>query len=272
EDPGFVPHPGSPENEVERRCIDRQEVPTKMVRPVCGSDNGIMESVEEWDRCLGWTFELISEDPVRREWALRLARVAQDLTGEELHAFNKVWRDEGWPTADQEVGRSIEELPGTLLDVLGGFRPAEAYADWAGLKYLLLYLEWESRYPEEWMASAKSWGLKHGQLDALARAVPYLATEVIDQLGDLICLAVRREHRCEDAGYAVLARAVGGLRLRRLLGEIVDDPDEGFRLRARYLLWLLDHPEAPKPKVSQWKTWLRSQEADAAFERAEPVA
>ncbi|MEU4540327.1 hypothetical protein AB0G15_36360 [Streptosporangium sp. NPDC023825] len=231
-----------------------------------------MESAEEWDRRLGWTFELISEDPVRRKWALRLVRVIQDRYGEELHAFNEVWRDEEWSAADQEVGRSIAEPQRTLLDALGEFIPAGSYADWAGLKYLLLYLEWESRYPDEWMASAKSWGLKHGKLHDLARAVPYLTAEVIDQLVDLICLAVRREHRCEDAGYAVLARAAGGLRLRRLLLEIADDPDEGFRLRARYLLWLLDHPEAPKPKVSQWKAWLRSQEAKPVFERAEPVA
>ncbi|MER5319220.1 hypothetical protein [Streptosporangium roseum] len=117
-----------------------------------------MESAEEWDRRLGWTFELISKDPVRRKWALRLVGVIQDRYGEALHAFNEVWRDEGWSAADQAVGRAVAEPQGTLLDALGVFIPAESYADWAGLKYLLLYLEWESRYPDEWMASAKSWG------------------------------------------------------------------------------------------------------------------
>ncbi|MFI6712966.1 hypothetical protein ACIBF7_41505 [Nonomuraea sp. NPDC050478] len=231
-----------------------------------------MESAEEWDRCLGWTFELISEDPVRRERARGRLRVTQDRRSKALYAFNEVWRDEGLSAADQAGGRYVAERRRTLPDALWEFIPAESYADWGGLKYVLLYLEWEARYPDEWMASAKSWGTKHGQLHDLARAVPYLATELIDQLVDLICLAVRREHRCEDEGYAVLARAVGGLRLRRLLLEIADDPDEGFRLRARYLLWLLDHPEAPKPKVSQWKAWLRSREADPVSERAEPVA
>jgi hypothetical protein len=28
------------------------------------------------------------------------------------------------------------------------------------------------------------------------------------------------------------------------------------RRRVRYLLWLLDHPEAPRPKKSQWVGWL----------------
>ncbi|GAA0985150.1 hypothetical protein GCM10009555_060030 [Acrocarpospora macrocephala] len=243
----------------------------KVVQPAYGSDNQIMESAAEWDRCLGWTFELISEDPVRREQARGRLRVTQDRRSEALYAFNEVWRDEGLSAADQAGARYIAERRRTLPDALWEFIPAESYADWAGLKYVLLYLEWEARYPDEWMASAKGWGTKHDKLDDLARAVPHLATAVIDQLVDLISLAVRREHRCEDVGYAVLARAVGGSRLRRLLLEIADDPDEGFRLRARYLLWLLDHPEASKPKASQWKAWLRSQENESAFERAEPV-
>ncbi|MER5623479.1 hypothetical protein ABT061_20820 [Streptosporangium sp. NPDC002544] len=231
-----------------------------------------MESAEEWDRCLGWTFELISEDPVRREQARGLVGVVQDLYRVAPYTYTETERDEWFSAANQAVVLYLAKGRGTLLDALGGFHPAESYAAWAGLKYVLLYLDWENRYPDEWMLSARSWGLKHNALDTLARALPYLSTEVIDQLVDLICRAVRREHRCEDAGYAVLARAVGGLQLRRLLLEIADDPDEGFRLRARYLLWLLDHPEAPKPKVSQWKAWLRSQEAEPVFERAEPVA
>lgn len=170
--------------------------------------------------------------------------------------------EKGLSATDQAASRYIAERQMTLPDALWEFIPPWSYADWAGLKYVLLYLEWEAQYPDEWMASAKSWGTKHGLLHDLARAVPSLATEVIDQLVDLIGLAVRREHRCEDVGYAVLARAVGGSRLRRLLLELSDDPDEGFRSRARYLLWLLDHPEAPKPKVGQWKAWLRSQKAE----------
>ena len=215
-----VVEPGAQEDQAEGEVGD----------PSCGSDNRIMESAEEWDRCLGWTFELISEDPVRREQARDRLRATQDCRSEALYAFNEVWRDKGLSAADQAGDRYNAERRKTLPDALWEFIPAHSYAGWAGLKYVLLYLEWEARYPDEWMTSAKNWGTKHGKLDDLARAVPYLASEVIDQLVDLICRAVRREHRCEDAGYAVLARAVGGLRLRRLLLEIADDPDEGFRL------------------------------------------
>jgi hypothetical protein len=161
---------------------------------------------------------------------------------------NEVWRDEGWSATDQAFGRYIAERRRTLPDALWECVPHDSYADWGGLKYVLLYLEWEARYPDEWTASAKSWGTKHTALRNLTMALPYLPAEAIDQLVGLIRRAVRREHRCEDAGYAVLAKAVGGLRLRRLLVEIADDPNEVFRLRARYLLWLLEHPVQAKSK------------------------
>jgi hypothetical protein len=59
--------------------------------------------------------------------------------------------------------------------------------------------------------------------------------------------------------YAVLARSIGGARLRPLLAGLADDPVEIFRLRARYLGWLLDHPDLPMPKKSQWTAWLEDQ-------------
>lgn len=135
----------------------------------------------------------------------------------------------------------------------------QALAEITGLVRIPSPEEWESRYPYEWMAAAKSWGMKGAALQDLTMALPYLPAEVIDQLARLVCLAVRREHRCEDVRYAVLARAIGGVRLRPLLAGPADDPIEIFRLRARYLLWLLDHPDLPKPKKSQWMAWLKDQ-------------
>ncbi|MBB6345484.1 hypothetical protein ACWGH8_08575 [Nonomuraea muscovyensis] len=69
--------------------------------------------------------------------------------------------------------------------------------------------------------------MKGGALHGLTMALPYLPAEVVDQLARLVCLAVRREHRCEDVRYAVLARR-----------------------SAAHL---------PKPKKSQWTAWLKDQ-------------
>ena len=133
-----------------------------------------------------------------------------------------MWQDEGSAGAEalSRWGAERDGFSGTFWEYV----PPDAYAQWGGLKYLLLYLEWESRYPDEWMAAAKSWGMKGTALQDLTMALPYLPAEVIDQLARLVCLAVRREHRCEDVRYAVLARAIGGVRLRPLLAGPADDP------------------------------------------------
>jgi hypothetical protein len=217
-----------------------------------------MQSVEEWDQRLGWALELVSSDPARRKWARECLRASDVRRDRALADFNKVWQDEGSKGAEA-LSRWGAERDRRLPEAFWEYVPVDAYAHWGGLKYLLLYLEWESRYPDEWTAAAKSWGMKGTALQDLTMALPYLPDEVIDQLARLVCLAVRREHRCEDVRYAVLARAIGGARLRPLLAGLADDPVEIFRLRARYLVWLLDHPDLPMPKKSQWTAWLEDQ-------------
>ncbi|MEV4455336.1 hypothetical protein [Microbispora sp. NPDC049633] len=201
---------------------------------------------------------MISEDPARRRRALQYLQGSDERRAKALAEFNEVWQH-GESAGSEVLFRWCAERDRRLPDALWEYVPVESYAQWGGLKYLLLYLEWESRYPDEWMANAKSWGTKGGGLRDLTRALPYLPDEIVDQLARLVSLAVRREHRVEDMRYAILARAVGGGRLRPLLAEIAGDGHEKIRLRARYLLWLLDHPELPTPKSSQWVAWLKSQ-------------
>lgn len=201
---------------------------------------------------------MISEDPARRSWAHGCLRGSDERRARALAEFNEVWLHEG-SAGSEAVARWCAERYRRLPDALWEYVPVDSYAQWGGLKYLLLYLEWESRYPDEWMANAKSWGTKGGGLRDLTRALPYLPDEIVDRLARLVCLAVRREHRVEDVRYAILARAIGDGRLRPMLAEIAGDADEKIRLRARYLMWLLDHPELPTPKRGQWMAWLKGQ-------------
>ena len=43
-------------------------------------------------------------------------------------------------------------------------------ATWPGLPYVLLFLEWEARYPLEWTQHAKAWGTKQSLIRKVARA------------------------------------------------------------------------------------------------------
>ncbi len=210
----------------------------------------------EWDRRLGWTFDLIAGDSERRRRARRRLAAAQERRDQALRDLNEAWRAKGLPAASEEQARYAEARRETYPDALWEFVPVDARSGRGGLRYAVLYLTWEARFPAEWTAAAKSWVTKRTLLWKLAGAVPHLPADVLDELVELVRHAACREHRCEDVGYALLARAMGEARLCPALTEIADHPDETPRLRARYLLWLLDHPGLPKPKANQWKSWL----------------
>lgn len=215
--------------------------------------NGGMESAAEWDRRLGWSRELVADDVGRRERALGRLAVARGRRDRALRELNAAWREKGLSGAKEEQARYAEARREVFPDALWDFVPGGVES--GGLRYALLYLNWEARYPAEWTAAAKSWATKKALLWKLARAVPELSDAVIGELVELIRYAVCREHRCEDVGYALLARAVGEDRLRPVLAGLADDPVDTYRLRARYLLCLLDHPESPRPKAGQWRAW-----------------
>jgi DnaJ-domain-containing protein 1 len=99
------------------------------------------------------------------------------------------------------------------------------------------------------------WGTKKQVLRRFTKTAHLQSTEIRHALQDLVVAATRREHQCEDQGYGRLARVLDGMRLRSELNSAAHDNDPLVRLRACFVLWVLDHRDTPAvPRT--WKTWL----------------
>jgi hypothetical protein len=218
-----------------------------------------MQVDDAWHDRLGWAFDLIAHDASERHRAHARLVETRRLCDEALDHYNQVFYEPDHPERRHRLATWLQARRDTLPDALWESIDPMSLAAWAGLPYALLYLRWEALFPDEWFAYAKGWGTKRGLLSLFTRASNDVPDTVVDQLIDLVVLAARREHRCKDVGYARLARALDRPQLRARLAAIADQPIEPARLRAGYLLWLLDLPDAPQPKKSQWLSWLSSQ-------------
>jgi hypothetical protein len=217
-------------------------------------------NAEEWHDRLGWAFDLISDDVVVRHRALARHTRTRQLRHEAFLWYNQIWNQPDHPQYRERRDawhRAQEDT--TLRDALSSYVSPQAVAAWDGLPYAVLYLRWEATFSQEWHTYAKSWSLKGSLLRLLADVRADLPADIVDDLVDLTLLAARRVHRCQDVWYARLARRLDGTRLRTQLTAIADQPTEPARTRARYVLWLLNHPDAPRPKRSQWLSWLNDQ-------------
>lgn len=182
-----------------------------------------------------WVYELIDADP-----AVRASALARH------NALLDEWQGYG-------------ESSGTLLDLVtsfSGWWRASRQPDLA--PYALLFLQWELRFPEEWRDSwcNSPWSAKEGVLKAFCGDGPTPQTAA--PLEDLVIGTVRRVQRCQDRWYWRLARVIDSPSLRARLVEAGHDDEERTRLRARYLLWLMDHPAA-NINSAGWRRWLRSE-------------
>lgn len=212
---------------------------------------------ESWDDRLGWTFDLIADDPAKRHRAHAMLAEAQRHRTEALRRYNDVWNNNKHPEYGVSLDAWANAQSRTLPDGLWHVGPDRS-GEWHGLPYGLLYLQWESRYPDEWWAHAKHWGTKKSLLHKFTRHHQSLPPDTTPPLIDLIIEAISRRYRCEDVGYARLARAVDRDKLRARLDMEAGERPGIDRRRVRYLLWLLDHPEAARPKKAQWAGWLLS--------------
>ncbi len=120
--------------------------------------------------------------------------------------------------------------------------------------YAVLFLEWEARFPELWRSAGpwSPWGLKKRVLRQFADMdVPQ--PQVIAAT-ELTLGAVNRRHRCEDRGYALVARSLDGPVLRAGIDAAVRSPDPEVQRRAGYVRWAMDNAEAPVTLAS-WRDW-----------------
>ncbi|WP_155370978.1 hypothetical protein [Catellatospora vulcania] len=207
---------------------------------------------DDWDERFSWAWDLISEDPARRDDAhlrldeLRLARACATTRQQHEHASRRLLPDGLWTESRPRMPRAV--------------------------RYRLLYLDWEVRFPHEWAWHAKSWTTKKSLLRTFHHRADELPAWVRTVLTDLILSVVARPHRLGDERYARLARVLADDPLRDRLRELAEHADEGVRLRAGYLAWVVGRRAMPEPKPSQWRDYLLQQGlAEMPTERAAPI-
>ncbi|MFD0396046.1 hypothetical protein ACFQ3Z_43910 [Streptomyces nogalater] len=221
------------------------------VKRDAGTDVSV-DGADVWHERLGWAFGLIASDPAERAAALVRLADAERNTQEALERYNRAWRRRyslGRQAAHRNYLKALRcSLPGGLLD-----RAGPGISTWPGLPYVLCFLEWEARYPQEWTRYAKSWGTKERLIRDMAAA--HHDETVRSKLVELVETVVQRPYRCKDREYVRVARAVDGEDLRGRLERVACSDNPWARRHAGYVLWLLDRPELPNTR-HVWRTWL----------------
>lgn len=235
-----------------------------------GSDarsHAVADDAGAWAERLGWAYGLIADDPVERSAALLHLTEARGRADDARGRANEMWR------LTRPLGAEEQYREPALLGALDAYhrtqrhvipdalwdRPRRtAIADWPGLPYALLFLEWEARFPQEWTEHAKAWGTKQG----LIRDIATIAGDetVRSRLVDLTEIVVRRPYRCKDREYIRFARAVDGNDLRDRLHAACRSDEPWARCHAGFVLWLLDRPEVPATR-HVWRSWLTESSA-----------
>ena len=122
----------------------------------------------------------------------------------------------------------------------------------------LAFLQLEAMDPQQWRAMrwpCSPWTLKDAVLRTFCTMDPPPAT--VAPLRDLILGAVARRQRRQDHRYWQLARALDHADLRAGLSAAAADANELTPLRARFVQWLLDHPDE-HTDARGWRRWLRT--------------
>ncbi|MGV9558838.1 hypothetical protein [Streptomyces sp. NPDC003522] len=220
-----------------------------------------------WAERLGWAFGLIAQDPAVRGAALGHLAQAQRKVTDALARSEEMWlltrslgAEEQYrePAFAQARHRHQQAQRCLLPDGLWGGPVGGDLASWPGLPYVLLFLEWEARYPREWTQHAKAWGTKQSLIRRVARAGQEEAVKA--KLTELVEIVVRRAYRCKDREYVRVARAVDSADLRGRLDRAAGSDRAWARCHAGYVLWLLDRPDLPNTR-RVWQTWLAGEAA-----------
>ncbi|WP_053723333.1 hypothetical protein [Saccharothrix sp. NRRL B-16348] len=213
-----------------------------------------------------WVWGLVSSDDAVRRQALARHQASIKAAAEALRWSNDVWARAGTPAPSEphlaaemdqaraafrhHYGQTIMELTAPVWGDDRELRDRHA-------PFVLLYLDWEGRYPDDWGAPASrlwsAWGRKAVLLRALdKRGVP---EAIRPGMTDLVADVVRRRYRCKDWLYARLVRHIADDRFDERMRALLVDDDPDVRLRAEFLLHVAAHPK-PYVRQTTWGRWL----------------
>jgi hypothetical protein len=135
--------------------------------------------------------------------------------------------------------------------------------------YGVLFLQWELLHPAEWRDGWiwSPWTVKQAILETFSASGP--TPETGPSLADLLLAAVCRVQRCQDRWYLQLARRIDDPALRARLAAAADDASERTRLRARFVLWVMDHPQEGTNSAA-WRLFCAHQAGTAAAINSTP--
>ncbi|MFB9924753.1 hypothetical protein ACFORO_01690 [Amycolatopsis halotolerans] len=112
------------------------------------------------------------------------------------------------------------------------------------------------------------WNIKKFLLRGLCDAPSLAPFE--DELADLVAGAVHRRQEAYDRYYSRLALRLDCPWLRSALAEAALSESAETRVRAAWMLNVLDHPETP-PTQANWRAWTAAQGLRHAIDRAAHV-
>ncbi|WP_157528058.1 hypothetical protein [Nocardia sp. NRRL S-836] len=212
-------------------------------------------------------FDLIAHDDRVRHRALERHRQLVARSLDALHWSNRVWAQAGTPAprephlaAEMDRARADHRRhrDQTIFGYVDAFLETRGEAYWP---FVVLYLRWEARHPEEWRSRDANlwspWGRKEVVLGELGRRG--MPDEMRPDAVDLIIDAVQRPYRCKDWKYALLVRHVAGTEFHARITALADGQDPVVQLRARFIIDLAKHPEV---RITQktWHRWLRDRQ------------
>lgn len=186
--------------------------------------------------------------------------------------MNALWWEAGKTSSPTDPGlaasmaraRAAREVAvsNTVHGVVGKFQAVR----WAGeledyrrlAPYAVLFLQWEADFPQQWRVAGpwSPWGVKKCVLRQFAdMGVP---EREIGGVTQLVVRAINRDQRCEDLGYVLVARSIGGPVLRAAVDSAVRSPMPSVRRRAGYVRWAVDNAQAPV-SLASWRAWCAAQ-------------
>jgi len=203
-----------------------------------------------------WVFDLVAMDDIVRHRVLARHQTLLAEASEALRWSNRVWAQAGTSApaeprlaAEMDQARASfrfhweQTIFGPVDAFLNPWRfdsPAPLPNTLAGLRYgqyVVLYLRWETDYPQEWAAAGSwmwsPWGTKEALLRRLDRdGVP---ESVHSPIAEQVISALERPYRCKDWMYARLVRQVADTSSLERIEALRDADDPLVRLRAQFV-------------------------------------